>query len=442
MGGIGGRLLRVLLACVVGAALAACGSRPPAAPTSPSGKQESYERGVLRVFVCCPGGEEDLKIRDRINRAFEARHPGVTVKQETLPAGTNYFEKLQTMIAAGNPPDVFDMWEGYVQPYAQAGQLLDLDPYLQSDPTISKADFDPRILEVNSWNGKVYSLPIEYVPYPAALFYNKDLFARAGVKPPDSSWDWRDVLEAARRLTVTQGGKVTQWGIAFDYSFYPTWLYWIWANGADVFNKDQTACALTDPKATQAIQFWADMLTRYKVAPTATTLKMLGGPANAFKTGKVAMYLGAGWEPSGFDQNPRLRYGFALVPKGLTGQRATYLMNLTWAISPQSKMQRTAWEYVKYFATEGEKLRLEVISSVPSYKPLYSQWLTPEKEKKGYGIYIEEAKYAHIPGAGAKWDKISTIIQSELDLVFSGREQASQAAAKVCPRVNAELQRR
>src|SRR4051794_36960667 len=79
-------------------------------------RAQNAEQGELRVYVCCAAGEADLTIREQINKDFEAAHPGVTVKQEVLPAGTNYFEKLQTMIAAGDVPDVFDMWEGFVQP--------------------------------------------------------------------------------------------------------------------------------------------------------------------------------------------------------------------------------------------------------------------------------------------------------------------------------------
>lgn len=432
--------LRIVVLCVtVGAALPLL-PLPNGGGAVPAAAQ-SYEQGELRVFVCCAGGEADLEVRDRINKAFEAAHPGVTIKQETLPAGTNYFEKLQTLIASGTPPDVFDMWEGYVQPYAAAGHLLDLEPFFAADPDIKKDDFDPRMLEVDSWNGRVYSLPIEFVPYPAALFYNVDLFDQAGLAYPDDTWTWKELREAALKLTRTEGDRVTQWGLLFDYTFYPTWLSILWANGADFFTADQSKCAVTEPAAVEALQWWADLVTKDKVAPGPGVLQGFQGAANGFKTGTVAMYLGAGWEPPDFDKTANLRYAMAPLPRSLKGQRGTYLMLLTWAISPQTKMKQTAWEYVKYFATEGEKERLATISSIPAYKPLYSLWLTPEREQKGYELYIDGLQYARVPGAGAKWEKISTLAQAELDLLFAGQTTAAEAAAKICQQTDEELAR-
>jgi multiple sugar transport system substrate-binding protein len=398
-----------------------------------------YEEGELRVYVCCASGEADLQIRDQINKAFEAAHPGVTIKQEVLPANTNYFEKLQTMIAANDIPDVFDMWEGFVQPYAEAGHLLSLDQYMVTGG-LTKDQFDPQIIELNSWNGQVYSMPVEYIPYPAVLFYNPALFEAAGIAPPDATWTWDTLREAA--IALTQGeGESKQWGLLYDYNFYPQWLSWIWANGTDFFNADQTKCNLTDPAAVGALQFWGDLVTKDKVVPPPDVLDSFQGVANGFKAGKVAMYFGAGWDAPGFDAVPELQYVMAPLPTSPTGGQATYLMNLTWGVSAKTDMPRTAYEYTRFFATEGEKMRLDSIASVPAYTPLAQEWLTPEKEAKGYGLYLESAKYAHVPGAGAKWEKISVLTQAELDLLFAGQASAEEVAQNVCRQVDRELER-
>jgi multiple sugar transport system substrate-binding protein len=403
-------------------------------------RAQSGEQGELRVYVCCATGEADLAIRDQVNKAFEAAHPGVTVKQEVLPANTNYFEKLQTMIAAGDVPDVFDMWEGFVQPYAEAGHLLALDPYMQAG-SVTKDQFDPRILELNSWNGQVYSMPVEYVPYPAVLYYNPALFEAAGLQPPDATWTWTELRDAAIKLTKTEGGDTTQWGLLYDYNFYPQWLSWIWSTGSDFFNADQTACNLTDPTVTDALQFWADLITKDKVVPPPDVLKSFQGVANGFASGKVAMYFGAGWDAPTFDTVEGLEYVMAPLPKSPSGGAATYLMNLTWGVSAKTDMPQTAYEYAAYFATEGERMRLDLISSVPAYLPLAQDWLTPEKEAKGYQLYLDGAQQAHVPGAGAKWEKISVLAQGGFDLLFAGQATAEDVANQVCRQVDRELGR-
>lgn len=403
-------------------------------------RAQSAEQGELRVYVCCAAGEADLAIREQINAAFEAAHPGVTIKQEVLPADTDYFEKLQTMIAAGDVPDVFDMWEGFVQPYAEAGHLMSLDSYMQSG-SLTKDQFDPRILELNSWNGQVYSMPIEYVPYPAVLYYNPALFEAAGLQPPDATWTWTELRDAAIKLTIAEGGDTSQWGLLFDYKFFPQWLSWIWSAGSDFFNADQTACNLTDPTVTQTLQFWGDLVTKDKVVPPPDVLDSFQGAANGFAAGKVAMYFGVGWDAPTFDTVQGLQYGMAPLPKSPSGGAATYLMNLTWGVSADTDMPQTAYDYTAFFATEGEKLRLDMISSVPAYLPLAQEWLTPEKEAKGYQLYLDAAKEAHVPGAGAKWAKISSLAQGGLDLLFAGESSAEDVASQVCSQVDRELKR-
>lgn len=426
-------VLSIALLLIVGMAMAG-----RVAPTV--AQDAGYEEGELRVYVCCASGEADLAVRDQINKQFEADHPGVTVKQEVLPANTNYFEKLQTMIASGDVPDVFDMWEGFVQPYAEAGHLLSLDQYMV-EGGLTKDQFDPQILELNSWNGEVYSMPVEYVPYPATLFYNPAIFEAAGLAVPDATWTWDKLRETALALTKTEGDTTTQWGLLYDYNFYPQWLSWIWANGTDYFTPDGSACNLADPAASSALQFWADLITKDKVVPPPDVLKSFQGAANGFKAGNVAMYFGAGWDAPGFDAVPDFKYGMAPQPLSPTGGQATYLMNLTWGVSSKTDMPRTAFEYTRYFATEGERLRMSSVSSVPAYLPLAAEWLTPEMAAKGYQIYLDGVKYAHVPGAGAKWDKINVITQAELDNLYAGKITAEELAAAVCPQVDRELSR-
>ena len=131
----------------------------------------------------------------------------------------------------------------------------------------------------------------------------------------------------------------------------------------------------------------------------------------------------------------------APLPKSPSGGQATYLMNLTWGVSAKTDMPRTAWEYASYFATEGERLRLASIPSVPAYLSLAAEWLTPEKEAKGYQLYLDGVQYAHVHGAGAKWEKISVLTQAELDLLFAGQASTEEVAGRICNQVDRELAR-
>lgn len=82
--------------------------------------------------------------------------------------------------------------------------------------------------------------------------------------------------------------------------------------------------------------------------------------------------------------------------------------------------------------------------TIPPLKQLLETFDTETNQKLGYEPLItiaNEPQQFRIPGAGAKWDKISGMIQAELDLVFIGEKTAADAAATVSPQIDDELAR-
>ena len=82
--------------------------------------------------------------------------------------------------------------------------------------------------------------------------------------------------------------------------------------------------------------------------------------------------------------------------------------------------------------------------TIPPLKQLLEQFDTETNQQLGYTPLVtlaNEPNQFRIPGAGAKWDKISGMIQAELDLVFIGEKSAEAAAATVSPQIDEELAR-
>lgn len=452
--------LRAGGAAAAATVLAACTSAPPPAPAEAAKetvvvKQTvvaeptvAWEQAELRVLLCCASPEQ-MQWWDPFDRRFEESHSGAKVDKELMPAGQNYFEKLQTVIAAGTAPDVFDMWEGYVQPYAKNGALLQLDPFYEKDGRLKKEDIWPAALPVGTWNGDVYAQMIVVMAGPVGLFYNKQLFDEAGVKYPTNDWDWNAMREAALQLTKdTNGdGEPDQFGVTFETWFVP-WLYWIWSNGGDTFNADETACTLDDPKAYEAIQFWADLMVKDVVAPGPSTLQAMQGSANMFKTGQVAMYIGNNWDLWGMKEaaTQGLEWGCCMSPKANNGNRAYYEHTSCYGIWTGSKVPNLAWEYCRDYVLDDECTagRMTTERSVPAVKEMLHHFATPDTEELGWMGIVEimgDPNKLRYPGAGDKWDKISGIIQAELDLAFIGDRTAEEACKEAVPKVDDELAR-
>ncbi len=398
-----------------------------------------YEEGELSMLLCC-SGPDDVENRERWNKSWEVQHPGITIKQDQLPAGQNYFEKLQTLFAAGTAPDLYDMWEGYIQPYAENGVLMDMDPYFDADPLVSKDDLVPAAIEGGGWEGGVYAFCQGFMPGPISLYYNIDHFDEAGLDYPTADWTWDDVRGAAQELTSVP----TQWGLTYSLWFVP-WLYWIWSNGGALFNEDETACVLTEPASYEALQYWADMVLVDETTLPSSEAQSLGGPMNSFQTNMVSMYLGNVWDVNSLDaarDESGLNWQAVLSPKAPSGNRVWYEHFWCWGIWPETGMPDAAWMYARDFILD--QVNQQAQPMVPPLYQLLDTFDTQRNRDLGYTPLIELAEepgLVRIPGAGAKFDKISQLVQAELDLVFIGEKTAEQAANDVCPKVDEELAR-
>lgn len=435
------------------ATLAACAApAAPAAPAqSPAGAQEPApaaqpapggETGEIRVMVCCATPSEE-PLRNKFNADFEARYPGVKIVPEILPAGQGYFEKLQTMMAANTLPDVFDMWEGYVQPYAANGALMPLDDFINADDKIKPDDILPVIIPAQSWQGKSYAFVYGFMPGPVSLYYNVDHFEQAGMQPPTPDWTWNDVREAALKLHVVKDGKVERYGLSFD-NWFVVWQYWIWSNGGDIFNADETKTTITDPQAVEAVQFWYDMVNKDKIAVDEAAYQMLGGSmAKVFASGMIALRLGNYWDLGELKETQGANWKAVLSPKSNIGQRVWYMHLGCWSIGSNSKMAKAAWNYARDFVLE--RPIDSVTPYIPPLKSLMSTFTGPDHEQLGYGALPEivaQPGVLRIPGAGEKFDKIQGLIQTELDLAFIGKKSVAEAMAAAAPKVDEELARR
>jgi ABC-type glycerol-3-phosphate transport system substrate-binding protein len=155
------QMLKLLGAGSIGALLAACSAQTPEqtplveAETEGEGEKgpttaSKIEQGKLTCMLCC-GTDDSRELQEKFNQWFMEQYPGIEATLELPPAGTNYFERLQTLVAAGTPPDVFDMWEGYVAPYAANGVLMDLTPFVEADPEWKMEDFQPAAVAASSY---------------------------------------------------------------------------------------------------------------------------------------------------------------------------------------------------------------------------------------------------------------------------------------------------
>ena len=169
------------------------------------------------------GSPEEAVSHKQVADAFMKVHPEIKIETWNEP-WDNYFTKIQALWASGDSkavPDIAFLWP--TPRYAAEGVLENLDSYIQKSG-YDLNDYWPGLLESAKYNGSVYGLPRDIESN--VLYYNKDMFDKAGVKYPDENWTWDDLLAAAEKLTVKDAsGKVTQYALAMENNGkYDKWV--------------------------------------------------------------------------------------------------------------------------------------------------------------------------------------------------------------------------
>lgn len=144
-------------------------------------------------------GNSSQKYWDDLVQGYEAGHPGVKVDVTVYP-WTDVDRKVGERVAAGRAPDMAQI--GAYADYAAKGQLYSADQVL-SIPV--QADFASQLTEAGQMNRVQYGMP--FAASTRLLFYNKTLFAAAGLTPPQS---WSELAADAKALKAR--------GVKFPYA--------------------------------------------------------------------------------------------------------------------------------------------------------------------------------------------------------------------------------
>jgi multiple sugar transport system substrate-binding protein len=323
--------------------------------TGCNSKSESASGGskdvTLRILTW-NNNPEGTKLEGEIFKAFEKDNPGIKVKPVFAPYD-KFNDKFLTMSAGGDQPDL--VW---VQPtafgqFVSKGILMDL-----SDKKINQDEYMPNVLKLGQVDNKQYALIRDASTFQMA--YNKDMFDAAGVPYPKDDWTWSDFLDAAQKLTKTQGGKTVQFGIE---NFYIDEL--LVENGGGVVSEDGKKVIIDSPESIEAVKFARDLINKYHVQPTSAQSQ---GLSNLFISGKAAMKLIGPWDWADINKNSSFKWDVVPMPAGKAGNlaRATYLPI---SIGKSTKHPKEAFELLKYLSTgKGQDLQINTISAVPTVK--------------------------------------------------------------------------
>ncbi len=141
--------------------------------------------------------ENSAALNQSIADAFVAANPDVSI-EITVLENEAFKAKLTTVMQSGSPPDLFQSWGGGVLAnFASAGLLRDVTPEMTANDNEWRDSFSTQgALNLYTHDGKYYGVPYSFGA--VGFWYNKDLFAQAGIESTPTTWD--ELLAAVQKL--------------------------------------------------------------------------------------------------------------------------------------------------------------------------------------------------------------------------------------------------
>ena len=216
-------------------------------------------------------------------------------------------QQVSTMLQNNQVPDVLNL--NSFSSYAKDGLLYTADEVLSPK---TKDDFLEAFARGGEYQGKLYGLPI--LSSARAFFYNRALFAKAGLAGPPRTWD--DFVQAAKKIQALGGGTI---GYALPLGpeeAQAEWSIWMWNNGGDW--KSGGRWAIDSDRNVQTLTFLANLANTHKVTqvnPGKTN--RTDGAFQLFKDGKVGMVMGFSPLAAQLDAEGKVDYGVAEMPSNI-----------------------------------------------------------------------------------------------------------------------------
>ncbi|MFF7679626.1 extracellular solute-binding protein [Actinacidiphila glaucinigra] len=368
-------VLTVLSAVALTVPLAACGS----------GGSDSATGGDAHgpITVWYSNNAQEVAWGKSMVASWNAAHPDEKVKAQEIPAGKSSEEVIGAAITAGNAPClILNTAPAAVPGFQKQGGLVALDDFPGGKKYLEERTGE-RLSQYASPDGKHYQMP--WKSNPVMIFYNKDLFKKAGLDAEHPRLStYQDFLATSRAL-VKGGVHAAIWP-APTSEFYQSWFdfYPLFAAQTGKQLVEDGKAQFASPDGVKAAEFWKTMYAD-RLAPN----EQYNG--DAFADGKSAMAIVGPWAVSVYGD--KVKWGAVPVPTA-TGAEAkgTFSDEKSIGMFTACKNKGTAWDVLK-FATgkEQDGKLLEATGQMPMRQDLAAAYPDYFASHPDYKTFAEQA---------------------------------------------------
>lgn len=376
--------------------LGGCGSK---------GEEGKTADGKTKIRFASWDNAEDVDRQQAMVDKFNSSQEEIEVTLEAY--GSDFDTKISAGMGSGDAPDVMYMWN-YPAYY---NSLEPLDTFIEGEGEDFKSNFYDALWNYNSIGENVYGIPVGFTTH--TLFYNKDIFAEAGIDEPTNEWTWDDLQDAAKTINEKTGKK----GFSFQMKPDPyDFEMYLWSNGTAYADAEGNLEGnLNSDKAKEVFEMFQNMeKDEYAVATEKSG-------TDEFRAGNTAMYIYGSWSIGSLNEDG-LNYGVVNIPSFANGtdKSVSILSSSGVSISKDSKNKEAAWEFVKYWTSEESNverigLELPVLNSVVESEKIMEQ----AEYAPFYTMLEQSAGYTPSSFIVEQWSELSENLSLSFEQVFN-----------------------
>lgn len=376
--------------------LAACGNGD-----EESSSEESSD--TLSVWMMGDGNETVQPIFDAYTE-----ETGIEVDLQSIPWSAAH-DRLLTAVASGEGPDVVQMGSTYMAEFTDAGALLDISDYIESNDALSPDNFFEGNVATTMFDDSYYGVP--WYTETRALYYRTDLLEEVGY--PEGPSNWEELYDAAVKLSE-RGDNMYGFDINLkEQTFGPMFAK---QNGSEIIN-DAGEPVLNEPEFVEAIEYLHSF-----VEAGATTNQDLGIELSQSFGGEgiVPMFISGPWSISMIeDQTTDIegKWDIRTLPEGpVSNVSNTGGANL--AVWSSSDHPDEAMDLIEHMVSVDSLMTYyDTTSSLPALVEAWEEEPFQDEKIAVFGEQLENSE--HMPLIEG-WDRMSQAYLSSFEQIMVG----------------------
>lgn len=309
------------------------------------GAMSAQAAGQEISWIYC--GDKIDPIHEKYIKEWESKNEGWTVKPEVV-GWEQCQDKATTLAASGSPAAMAYVGSRTLKQFSENDMIV---PVPMTDE--EKKSYYPHIVDTVTVDGEQWGVPVAFST--KALYWNKDLFKKAGLDPETPPKTWAEEIAFAKQIKEKTG--VAGYGLpakTFDNTMHQ-FMHWVYTNNGKVIDGDKVV--MDSPDVLAALKAYKD-ITPYSVE--GATAYEQNEIRAIFLDGKVGM-IQAGSGAASRLKKTSINWGIATLPLGPSAKGpGTLLITDSLAIFKGSGVEDKAIEFAKFITSPGPQGEYEL----------------------------------------------------------------------------------